>query len=821
MGNPAVAGMGNPAVAGMGIPAVAGMGIPDHCSAVEFRQMPGRGYNIAKAETLSPLDPGLLPNNVFKTAGDHEYPQWIYKSTKLNEEGCPQWAWKFPDSPDWTFQLADSLSGIRVSKVLNSASSYVEESSTSLSESADSGSLIGSGFNAAFTASQDFDNTISSMSSSQTVQTHVGQKATAYAVGVNDEFAEVNDRYWFRLALGYYTENLHDFLMTYGTHFVTELIAGAKLSQVSTFSKTSYQTASSSYREFKEELSVGYLDASGQLTHDGSKEDRQKSLTEQQRMTATMMCRGGDGNCIIDDENTVEKFWNNAYKYPATLEVKLYPHDVFVLGQRTDDGRYLNNIRWNQFQEYIHDNWQDLGAPNSFDVDRARFLELWKEALSIYCDDYTDTDGRVGNKCDLLDVELPEPAHLLLITDASSQTQTCAKGREFENGQTYSTYAPKQDDWTPLGDSVCTAEGYTGCTTVLNANDDECSEHHCSEPANIIKAVDGKGKLGSVLVACTGKTQNLIEEFADGVGAYGGSCTCPDGSVWQVGDNYDSCGSLACIGGVSGTCHRQNGVWSWRKVTCAPPTHSEEVCDSDHCLQISNGWRPTSRCANSALFCESWSKDMHRCCPVTCETGSPSESECNALNGSGSCVYPNTAQSCSTVSSGSHDESECTPHTELACREAAIASGLSLGNGGSYEFVGSWNHKPNGCYVYKSGTHTGEAYFNTVGFGDGTEILPFTSGTDAQKLSTHNLLRVPNFNCCQNDNAKDCFQDGVAQGFQDGGSGSWGNTPKGCYVYWDGDYEGKVYYNTGGQGSALEGIPHASGSQHRIAQWTC
>merc|ERR1719204_2966081 len=166
MGNPAVAGMGNPAVAGMGIPAVAGMGIPDHCSAVEFRQMPGRGYKI----------------------------------TKLNEEGCPQWAWKFPDSPDWTFQLADSLSGIRVSKVLNSASSYVEESSTSLSESADSGSLIGSGFNAAFTASQDFDNTISSMSSSQTVQTHVGQKATAYAVGVNDELAEVNDRYWFRLA---------------------------------------------------------------------------------------------------------------------------------------------------------------------------------------------------------------------------------------------------------------------------------------------------------------------------------------------------------------------------------------------------------------------------------------------------------------------------------------------------------------------------------------------------------------------------------------------------------------------------------------------
>merc|ERR1719403_463080 len=71
--------MGNPAVAGMGNPAVAGMGIPDHCSAVEFRQMPGRGYNIAIAETLSPKDPGLLAYNVFKAAEDHGSPKWIYK----------------------------------------------------------------------------------------------------------------------------------------------------------------------------------------------------------------------------------------------------------------------------------------------------------------------------------------------------------------------------------------------------------------------------------------------------------------------------------------------------------------------------------------------------------------------------------------------------------------------------------------------------------------------------------------------------------------------------------------------------------------------
>jgi uncharacterized protein (DUF2237 family) len=51
-------------------------------------------------------------------------------------------------------------------------------------------------------------------------------------------------------------------------------------------------------------------------------------------------------------------------------------------------------------------------------------------------------------------------------------------------------------------------------------------------------------------------------------GGWGGSCTCPDGSVYQVGDNLNSCGSLACFGGKSGTCHRKNGPWSKAKVTC-------------------------------------------------------------------------------------------------------------------------------------------------------------------------------------------------------------------------------------------------------------
>ena len=71
----------------------------------------------------------------------------------------------------------------------------------------------------------------------------------------------------------------------------------------------------------------------------------------------------------------------------------------------------------------------------------------------------------------------------------------------------------------------------------------------------------------------TDRPPNTVVENAAGVGGYGGSCTCPDGTVYQVGDNQDYCGSLACVGGISGTCNSFSGAWSNRRVTCNPGTH--------------------------------------------------------------------------------------------------------------------------------------------------------------------------------------------------------------------------------------------------------
>jgi len=63
--------------------------------------------------------------------------------------------------------------------------------------------------------------------------------------------------------------------------------------------------------------------------------------------------------------------------------------------------------------------------------------------------------------------------------------------------------------------------------------------------------------------------RNVVIYHAQRVGVWGGTCTCPDGSAYLVGDEMNKCGSLACINGVSGPCNRYKSEWAGRKVICA------------------------------------------------------------------------------------------------------------------------------------------------------------------------------------------------------------------------------------------------------------
>ena len=76
---------------------------------------------------------------------------------------------------------------------------------------------------------------------------------------------------------------------------------------------------------------------------------------------------------------------------------------------------------------------------------------------------------------------------------------------------------------------------------------------------------------------------------------------------------------------------------------CGSPT------DDDGCLQDSLGWNAffddeIPSCANATGHCDSWEKDLKRCCPVSCGTGALTKANCDALGGRGICTYPNDAQ---------------------------------------------------------------------------------------------------------------------------------------------------------------------------------
>ena len=66
--------------------------------------------------------------------------------------------------------------------------------------------------------------------------------------------------------------------------------------------------------------------------------------------------------------------------------------------------------------------------------------------------------------------------------------------------------------------------------------------------------------------------------------------------------------------------------------------------DSDYCLQQSPNWSHGHTCRSTKHYCKTYAKDMRRCCPESCGTGTFTEEDCNAFSGSGTCIYPNQAQ---------------------------------------------------------------------------------------------------------------------------------------------------------------------------------
>jgi len=118
---------------------------------------------------------------------------------------------------------------------------------------------------------------------------------------------------------------------------------------------------------------------------------------------------------------------------------------------------------------------------------------------------------------------------------------------------------------------------------------------------------------------------NVVTENDGSLGGWGGSCTCPNGVVYQVADNGDSCGSLACNGGTSGTCNKWDGPWTRRGVKCASaPTNT--VWENDHSL---GGWGGSCTCPNGEVYQVADNGDS--CGSLACNGGT--SGTCNRWDG--------------------------------------------------------------------------------------------------------------------------------------------------------------------------------------------
>jgi len=114
-----------------------------------------------------------------------------------------------------------------------------------------------------------------------------------------------------------------------------------------------------------------------------------------------------------------------------------------------------------------------------------------------------------------------------------------------------------------------------------------CYNYKAGQDANWCKATTGfdfthgstayKGCNGCWCCEQTGTNKvKTGEEF----GYFGGYCTCPDGTVYGVGDGGTNCASIECEGGTAGTCTKESGLWSYRKVTCADSSSSTSATSS-------------------------------------------------------------------------------------------------------------------------------------------------------------------------------------------------------------------------------------------------
>jgi len=134
-----------------------------------------------------------------------------------------------------------------------------------------------------------------------------------------------------------------------------------------------------------------------------------------------------------------------------------------------------------------------------------------------------------------------------------------------------------------------------------------------------------------------------------------------DGRIWNR-DTYNGASTSrdkcsARQGPINNWCGVSDVITIYVSGTCQPR-------DSDTCIKEAwKDWDWTLGCEKSNAYdrdyCETWGKDMRRCCPESCKIEKFTKEDCDVFPGDGTCRFPTSATLCNDVILSPCHEKKC------------------------------------------------------------------------------------------------------------------------------------------------------------------
>lgn len=356
------------------------------CSNPVMPNLPGKGYNILTGMPLpvaqNDLDPGFLNNPVFDPTFDN------CQSTD-NHENTGYWEWTVPDV--YTLNQLNAISDGTTSKSMHDEQSFQKQAASSLTVSA-SGNAFGVGME--FTAGAQWESSTSSLSEGETVEQRFYREASAYKTTVTPYDVDLSDAFLKALTGAYVSNKWSLFFASYGTHVVTEVISGARYTQVSHFSRKKFEEITSNMAAYQAGIKASYGTATGKVDGKTSHSTADRDMVESSALDQYIVSTGGKGEQLnAKDEKSRQKYLVSAHNYPAPLSLTLMPHNEMV-----------TLSQWSAFKKALALYYPDEAEAK--DVTTDKFEKKYVAAIQVYC-------GDDAHKCQAASsVDAPTPMKL-------------------------------------------------------------------------------------------------------------------------------------------------------------------------------------------------------------------------------------------------------------------------------------------------------------------------------------------------------------------------------------------------------------------------